>query len=112
MARWRPRVFRAAARSAAAVVRLLRPLGGGLGVIEIRQRDPWQPLADLSLDPLQRFLLGRRHQDEGVAPGFGPAGSADAVNVVVGHVRHVHADHVGDVIDVQPPGGNVRGHQH
>src|SRR5262249_37486764 len=42
---------------------------------------------------------------------LGAGGAADAVDVVVGDGRHVVADDVGDVIDVEPAGGDVGGHQ-
>ena len=33
------------------------------------------------------------------------------MDIVVRHSRHIEADHVRDVVHVQPAGGDVRGHQ-
>src|SRR5205823_5034974 len=55
-------------------------------VVEVRQGDPRQALADLPLDGRQQLLLRRRNQHPGVALRLGPGGAADAVDVVVGVV--------------------------
>ena len=100
------------ALAASAVTLLDTFVSAGLLVIEIRQGDARQPLADLPFDPGQRLLLGRGDQHEGVAFRLGPGGAADAVDVVVRHVRHVEADDVRDVVHVQAAGRDVGGHQH
>ena len=43
---------------------------------------------------------------------LGPAGAADAVDVVLILVGHVVVEHRVHVVDVQPPGGHVGGGQH
>ena len=43
---------------------------------------------------------------------LGPAGTADAVDVVLNLVGHVVVEHHVHVVDVQAPGGHVGGHQH
>ena len=59
-------------------------------------------------------LLGRRLNDEGESFALfaGPAGTADAVNVVGVGRRFVEIYNVSNVVDVQAAGGNVGGHQH
>ena len=42
----------------------------------------------------------------------GAAGAADAVNEVLGHLRQVVVDDVGDVVDVQAARSDVGRHQH
>ena len=73
------------------------------------------PLADrglrLALDPgdLVALLVG----DEGDRPPGAPdpAGAPDPVHVDLGVVGQVVVDDVGDVLDVEPAGGDVGGHQ-
>ena len=42
----------------------------------------------------------------------GPAGAADPVDIGLGHLGQVVVEHVGQLLDVQAPGGDVGGHQH
>src|SRR4051794_14536428 len=50
---------------------LLRRPGGRLAVVEVRQRDPGEPLTDVALDLRQRLLLGGGDQHEGIALRLG-----------------------------------------
>jgi hypothetical protein len=60
----------------------------------------------LQLPPLARLGEGDRHA---LTPG--PAHPADAVHVGVGHRRgNVVVDDVGELVDVESPGGHVGGH--
>ena len=57
-------------------------------------------------------MLFGGHQGDGMAALAGPAGAADAVHVILGHIGQIQIDHMGQLLDVDAPGGNVRGHQH
>ena len=85
---------------------------GGLSVIEIRQSNARQALADLAFDHGQGFFLSRGNEHESIALFLGPGGAADAVHIIVGHVGDIVADHVRDIIDVQAAGRDVGGHHH
>ena len=89
-----------------------RSHGRGQQVIEIRQGDPREPLADLPLDPRQRLLLGWGDQHKGVPFRLGPGRAADAVDVVIRDARHVNADHVSDMVHVETACRNVRRYQY
>ena len=65
----------------------------------------------MPLDRSQRSLLARRNQHESIPLRLGPCRPADAVDVVVGHVGHIEADHMGYVLHVQSPRRDVRRHQ-
>src|SRR5215218_11009039 len=52
-----------------------------------------------------RLLLGQHEGDAGTAAPR-PARAADAMDVVLVAVRRVEVDHVGDVVDVEAPGGH------
>jgi hypothetical protein len=86
--------------------------GRRLGIVEIRKRNAREPLAKLPLDALQRPFLGWRDKHIGVAFRLGPGGAADAMNVVIRHVRYVEADDVSDVVYVNSARRNVGGHEH
>src|SRR5437870_3809567 len=89
----------------------LDAIGPHLLVVEIWQHNPGKPLADLALYLCQRFLFRRGHENKGVPLGAGAGGAPDAVHVVIGIGRHVEAHDVGNVVNVQPAGSNVRGHE-
>ena len=57
--------------------------------------------------PTSSLLLGQ-HEGDAVAAAARAAGAADAVHVVVVALRRVEVDHVRDVVDVEPAGGDVR----
>lgn len=57
-------------------------------------------------------MLFGRHQGNGMAVLARPAGAADAVHIVLGHVGQVEVDHMGQLVDVDAAGGDVGGHQH
>ena len=87
------------------------PFRRGLRVVEVRQFDLWQALADLTLDLRQGLLLGGRDEEEGIPLRAGPGSPADAVDVVVWIGGHIEADDVCDVLNVQSTGRDVRRHQ-
>ncbi|MBA7679838.1 hypothetical protein ES703_88143 [subsurface metagenome] len=70
-------------------------------------------------DPLVKRLLNGRQEitfidtDQGNRHAFGsrPAGAADAVDIVLGHLGNVEVHDAGQLDDVQPPGSNVSGYQ-
>src|SRR5688500_13757355 len=64
--------------------RHLELLGGPLAVVEARERDPRQALADRLLDPPQVRLLLRGDEQERVAGGVGPRRPPHAMDVVLG----------------------------
>ena len=57
-------------------------------------------------------LGGRRHEADRLAAATGPAGAANAVDVVVGRARQVEVDDHRQGLDVQAARGDVGGHQH
>ena len=57
-------------------------------------------------------LRHRRHQGIGHPVLARPARAADAVDIVLLLVGHVVVEHRVHIVDVQPPGGHVGGHQH
>ncbi len=69
-------------------------------------------LIDQPLDAAQQADFVRRHQRDGLAVAPGPAGTADAVHVIVRHVRQVVVDHQRQLVDVDAAGGDVGCHQH
>ena len=81
-------------------------------VVEVRQRHARQPAADRLLDGAQAALFLRRHQRERRAGRFGARRAADAVDVVLGHQRHVEVDDVAERGDVDAARRDVGGDQH
>jgi len=81
-------------------------------IVEVGQRHPRQPVADRLLDVAQVALFLGRHERERRTGGIGARGPADAVNVVIGHVRHVEVHDVPERRDVDAASGNIGGHQH
>src|SRR5439155_963384 len=64
-------------------------------------------LADQLLDRGDRLVVVRRHDGDGGAGFSRAAGAADAVDIIVGVMRHVEIEYVADVRDVEPAGGDV-----
>ena len=89
-----------------------RALGAKLGDLgQGGQLDLLHARARLPLDPAQpRTLLGR-HEGQSLARAAGPTRAAHAVDVGVGLARHVEVDDDADPLHVQPPRGDVGGHQ-
>src|SRR6516165_7595244 len=86
---------------AAPLPRPVRPGRRRLAVIEIRQGDSGEALADLALDAGQRQLFRRRDEHEGVALRLRPGRAADAMNIVVRDAWYIETHDVGDVVHVQ-----------
>src|SRR2546425_4314199 len=85
---------------------LLRRL---LPVVEAREGDPGQTPSDRPLDAGNVALLLGRYEEERIAGGVGPGRPSHAVHVVLGAVRHVEVDDVGQLLDVDAAGGDVGG---
>src|SRR4051812_26006178 len=83
----------------------------GLFVVEVRQCYAGQSLADLPLDLFKQSFLFWRYQNKGISFGFGAASPTNAVYVIIWYVRHIHTDDMGDVIDIQATGSNIRRHE-
>ena len=66
-------------------------------------------MADEAFDGLGELEFVGSEEGEGVAFGFGSAGSSDAVDVVLGVFGDAVVDDVGDSGDVDAPGGDVGG---
>ena len=80
-------------------------------VIETRQAAAFDGLFKDLLDiAYQRLILGNG-ESKGLAGFVCPAGPADAMGVGVDGVWHVEIDHMGDLGDVNAPGGDIRGNQ-
>ncbi len=71
-----------------------------------------QGLADQRLDLLELTQLVLAHQGDGLAAAPGTAGATDAVDVILRHLGQLEVDHVGQLIDVETPCGDVGGNQH
>ena len=52
----------------------------------------------------------RGHNGKSVAHALRPAGAADAMDIVLGMLRHVVVDHVADLLDVDAARGDIGGH--
>ncbi len=57
-------------------------------------------------------LFVRRDEGEGLAGQLGARGAADAVDVVLGHQRHVEVHDVAERFDVDAARGDVGGDEH
>ena len=70
-----------------------------------------QLAAQQALDvPQQGPLLGA-DQGNGLTAGSGPPGAPDAVYIILRDIRQLMVDDIGQLVDVDPAGGDVRGHQ-
>ena len=61
------------------------------------------------LDAAEQPVLARLGEGDGNALAPGAAGAADAVDVGLGRLGDVEVDDVGEVLDVEPAGGDVGG---
>src|SRR5437868_12712615 len=80
-------------------------------VVEIRKCDLRQSLTNRLLDGAQIVLLVRRDERECIADLTCPRRATDAVDVVVGRLRHIEVDDVAERFDVDSARGNVRRNQ-
>ncbi len=107
------------------VVRIGGEQRGPLGaVLDLRRPDPIEHVGARLDHRLDRLDLGLRHQRldrlvlvarcEGHdrALGAGARGASGAVEERLRVGRGIHVDHEPDVVDVNPPGGDVGRHQH
>ena len=69
-------------------------------------------LADETFDGAEVFQLLDGHQRERIAHFLRATCPADAMDVILGMLRHVVVDHVRDAFDVQSARGDVRCHHH
>jgi len=87
----------------------LRPAG-----LDRRRRGhplPPDPGLEHPLDELELVGRGPRHERDRESLAAGPAGAADAVDIVLGVVGHVVVDHEAQVVHVDAAGGHVGGHE-
>ncbi len=68
-------------------------------------------LADQVFDIREQANLVGGHQGYCLARTAGTAGTADTMNVVLWHVRQVKVDYLGELVDIDAPGGDVGSHQ-
>ena len=64
-------------------------------------------LANEPLDGGELWSLLGCGQCDRVATAPGASCAANAVHVVIGHMREIEVDHVADVVDVDAPGGDI-----
>ena len=81
--------------------------GQARGALPDCERLPRETLDRLQGGPLA--VIAKRNGDPGRAR---PARAADAMDVVVGVDRQIEVHHVRNIVDIQPAGGDVGGHQH
>ncbi len=81
-------------------------------VVEVRHRHARQPLPHRPLDSPKFALFFRSHQGERLTHGLRPGRPAHAVDVVVGHLRHVEVHHVAQCLYIDAARGDVGGHEH
>ena len=89
---------------------MLVPLGGlehlhGIGVV----LHHGQLLSDQLFNVPQQGLLAKVAEGDGLAPPSGAARAANAVDIGLGHLGQVIVEHVGQLFNVQAPGGDVGG---
>jgi hypothetical protein len=65
-----------------------------------------------TLDIPKLVLIFTRHKTCGTAGRLHPSRTTDAMHVIFRAIGQVEIDHVADVRDIDPSGGNVRRHQH
>src|SRR5215218_4637609 len=73
---------------------------------------PRDRLLEHPLDAAQQVDLVDRDEADRVAARAGPPGPTDPVDVVLRVPRQLEVDDVWQVLDVQPPGGDVRRDEH
>src|SRR5665647_1813909 len=75
-------------------------LHGPLLVVEVREHDARQTLADRLFNGSEIVLLFRRHEGVRLAGELCPRRAAHAMDVVLGHPRHVEVDDVAERLDI------------
>ena len=73
---------------------------------------PWNCLADQPLDGADRLAVDRSDDGDRDACPPGATGSADAVDVIIGMMRHVKIEDMADLRNIEPAGRDVRSDQH
>ena len=69
---------------------------------------PWNCLASQTLDGADGLAVDRRDDRNCGAASPGPAGAADAMDVIVGVVRHIEIEDVAHLRNVQAARGHIR----
>ena len=88
----------------------LRP---GVGVwLETDHHLTRQRALDELFDVGQEAFFVHAHQRHSLAFGTCAAGATDAVYIIFRHVGQLEVDHVGQLINVDPAGCDVGGHEH
>ncbi len=80
--------------------------------LEARDGLAWDPASEHAFDVIEQLELVDADQRHGVAVDAGPAGPADAVDVVLGDHRQLEVDDVRECLDVEPARGDLGGDQH
>ena len=65
-----------------------------------------------TLDILQLMMVFARHKTCGAAGRLHPSGATDAMDIIFRTIGQIEIDHVADVRDIDPSGGNIRCDQH
>ena len=90
---------------------LLAGPAGYEGLLEaLHLADP-DGTTDLSLDGVNDGSIGLGYEGKGPPGSLGAPGPADAVSVSLRGIGDVEVDDVGDLLDVDPPRHDVRGHE-
>src|ERR1035437_10935671 len=89
--------------------RNLEALGRVRRVVELGNRHAGEAPSDRALDLAEIAFLVGRDEREGVARHLGAGRAANAVDVVLGHVRDVEVHDVGKGLDVDAARRDVRG---
>ena len=66
-------------------------------------------IADVLVDRVEGVDIVVAGQGEGLALGADPGGAADAVDVVLGVLRQIEVDDVGDAVDVKTAARDIGG---
>ena len=77
-------------------------------VVEIGKRYLWQALADRFLDRAQVVLFVGRDERERISSFTSSRRATDAMDVVVGRLRHIEVHDVAQCLDINSARGNVR----
>jgi hypothetical protein len=88
-----------------------RRLQARLHHLELRRRQERHRGLHGALDVAQQPRLVLRHQRHGAPGCTGARGAADAVHVVLGHVRQLVVDDLRQLLDVETSRGDLGGHQ-
>ena len=68
-------------------------------------------MADQLFDRGNGLAIGRRDHGNGGPAAARAASATDAVDIIIGMMRHVEIEHVADIGNIEPAGGDVRGDQ-